>query len=139
MGLKAIILGKDYPDGLFSIWQYFTVNAERINDTFKSEYISLLQSQEYVEITKKEANRISFNTFNGDSKKYLVVRALYAFFPKYPSRPGGYNIYLSESKKDLYISYTVMGDSNYQWKEDALVIEVDTIPDNFYVWVSVAE
>ncbi|GHV88746.1 hypothetical protein AGMMS50267_11060 [Spirochaetia bacterium] len=130
---------KEYPDDCFTIVQYY-VDAGRMSDTYKAEYISLLQSQEYVEITKAEANRISLSNFNGNSKKYLVVRALYTFFPNEPYRSGdgSYNILLS-GENNLFIDYTVMGDSNYQVKEDALVIEVDKIPDNFYVGFSVAE
>ncbi|GHV88560.1 hypothetical protein AGMMS50267_09200 [Spirochaetia bacterium] len=129
-----------YRGQLRSIVQYnqYYVNADIMNDKYKDKYISLLQAREYVEITQEEANRIAINNFTGNSKKYLVVRAVYTFFPEYPSRPGTYNILLSE-KNDLFVYYTVMGDRRYEVEGDALIIEVETIPNNFYVSYSVAE
>ncbi|GHV88561.1 hypothetical protein AGMMS50267_09210 [Spirochaetia bacterium] len=123
-----------YQGQVHTIVQYnqYYVNGEFMDDKYKDKYISLLQAREYVEITQEEANRIAINNFTGDSKKYLVVRAVYRFFPKYPSRPGSYNILLNE-KNNFSIYYSIMGDRGYEMEGDALVIEVETIPNNFYV------
>ena len=76
---SSAFIEKEYREPHFVI-QQLDIEAEIIKDIYKDEYVSLLQSHEYIEITKKEANRISFNAFNGISKKYLVVRAIYPIY-----------------------------------------------------------
>jgi cyanate lyase len=75
-------------------------------------------------LVKEEANRISFNTFNGESKKYLAVRAVY------PGYGGIYTVVLKDNS--LYIFYEVMA-IYAKAHGNVLVIEADNIPNNFFV------
>jgi hypothetical protein len=120
---------KEYKDEYISIWQY-NLNVEIIRNEYKDHYIKLLQNNEFIEITQGEANKISFNQFYNENKKYYITRALY------PLLGGIYIVNLTE-KNDLFIYYAVMAKKDYKLKEDALIIEVDNCPNNIYISFSI--
>jgi hypothetical protein len=120
---------KEYKDEYISIWQY-NLNVEIIKKEYKDNYIKLLRNNEFVEITQEEANKISFNQFYNENKKYYIIRALY------PLLGGIYIVNLTE-KNDLFVYYAVMAKKDYKLKEDALIIEVDGCPKNIYISFSI--
>jgi hypothetical protein len=121
------------PSNYVYIIKQYNVNVEIMNDSYKDEYIRLLQSKRYVKITQEEANRISDNKFTGNSKKYLVVRALYID----SGFEGTYNVIYENNK--LFIEFIAHNPEDTTLKEDALIIEVEKIPSSFKITVGVAQ
>jgi hypothetical protein len=103
-----------------------------IKKEYKNYYISLLQKNNYVEISKEEAHKITSGFVLEENKIFLVVRAVH------PKKDNHYRITINE-KNEVYIFNGQMGSVGFKIHKDAIVLAVEKIPQNIYVTFAVVK
>jgi hypothetical protein len=103
-----------------------------IKNEYKNYYISLLESNNYIEITREEVRKITqdFNSKDDNNDKiFIVVRAVS------PDKESHYRVTINE-KNEIHVFYGRLGWAG-KIKKDVIVIPVEILPGNIYISYSV--